>query len=1136
VLLVHRLSIPFIAITWTLENDAQFGRALFHPEVSRLAADPRAMLRVLASAVRESAGGDDLLALHRRVPPPAGAITTTPFDLEIEPPSPSEQWYRPVTLALHLVHWTDPGSGLKCGAIPELDIEVHTRDPAPDALPALARREALRALVRSDALRSLEPLVMLSRFGPLTVERGQARADIVPTLDRILERERGKEAALDALPAVGRRLQPTRAPIAFQADETVSRLGDALSGQAPRAALLIGPAGVGKTAAAHELTRRLSDFDLGAHSLWEISGAAIVAGASGFGAWQQRCEQIMREAQAHNAILHLGNLVELLHVGKSEHNDRGVAHFLRPAIVRGDLRVIAECTPEQAALIDAQDPRLIEAFRRVDVDPPTVARSRAILLDAAFGQDQRAAGGEHGPAEATPGPDVDPLTLDAVDFIDRLHRRYAPYSAFPGRSIRFLRKLLGEREPAQTLTPADVSRLFSKETGLPAAIIDPDTLLDVAATYDWFNRRVIGQPEAVEWVVELLAAVRAQLTRPRKPIASLLFIGPTGVGKTEMAKALAEYLFADRRRISRFDMSEFGDPYAVQRLTGGAGSHEGVLTAAVRETPFSVVLFDEFEKAHPLFFDLLLQVLGEGRLTDASGRVADFCNTLVVMTSNLGAESFRQGGIGFAGDDDDAGRRNAADHFQAEVRRFLRPEMVGRLDAIVPFQPLGPAALREVLARELRLAREREGITYRDVTLTIDDDVVGHLAATGTDPRYGARPLKRAVEQQVLVPLAAELNDYPDDVPLAARVSLAADGSRIEPTVRGRDDDDAAGADAADPADVAGRISECRRRCQRLGQSPAVHSLHNDIFRLRSHKQRLDRKLRAGRSVGHEYAVIERLSGDEKVADRLAAQIDTVCRLEDDALLTLYGAAAHAPAELANRLAAVDAGFDGLLDALLRRRYDNPDRLVIGVYGRGEWFAAIVSAYRRVAESLRDGKAELWEVRRWRAGDDVGEAGVGVPGGDAPADGEATAADDRDSPRVTVRRYDDPPARLAAAHPDRLGVVLDLSGDLIEPRLVQEAGRHEIRTGSERVNVLVDTHSGSRATYTVPAQAAPRDGDVGSGMPRRRLFDLPAGVTVDEGPAGRRRQRWEGPPAEMWRLIRDLSQDCLAALRRSMTE
>src|SRR6185436_19571465 len=209
--------------------------------------------------------------------------------------------------------------------------------------------------------------------------------------------------------------------------------------------------------------------------------------------------------------------------------------------------------------------------------------------------------------------------------------------------------------------------------------LDDRVPLRLAETRDWFTGRVIGQPEAVNRALDLLATIKARLARPRKPLASFLFIGPTGVGKTEMAKELAEFLFGDAARLARFDLNEFSDPISVQRLIGGPASRdsEGLLTARVREQPFSVILLDEFEKADPAFFDLLLQILGDGRLTDAAGRVADFCNSVIVMTSNLGAQGFQRGSPGFHAE----GRMtpDAQEHFTGALQKFLRPEIFNRL-------------------------------------------------------------------------------------------------------------------------------------------------------------------------------------------------------------------------------------------------------------------------------------------------------------------------------------------------------------------------------------------------------------------------------------------------------------------------
>ena len=289
---------------------------------------------------------------------------------------------------------------------------------------------------------------------------------------------------------------------------------------------------------------------------------------------------------------------------------------------------------------------------------------------------------------------------EAIDTLDKLHRRYATYSAFPGRPLRFLRNLLTDaaRRIDMMIWSEDITTAFSQETGLPLWLLEPSARLDLQAAHAWFAQRVIGQEQAVAAVVDLLATVKAELSRPGRPIASLLFIGPTGVGKTEMAKSLAEFLYQDPRRMTRIDMSEYADPLAADRLIGGAGG-EGLLTAKVREQPFGVVLLDEFEKAHLRLFDLLLQVLGEGRLTDAAGRLADFRNSVVIMTLNLGVDSFGRAAAGFAGPTPSG---DAPEHFTREVERFLRPEMFNRIDRIITFMPLEKAALRQIARRELR--------------------------------------------------------------------------------------------------------------------------------------------------------------------------------------------------------------------------------------------------------------------------------------------------------------------------------------------------------------------------------------------------------------------------------------------------
>jgi ATP-dependent Clp protease ATP-binding subunit ClpC len=298
--------------------------------------------------------------------------------------------------------------------------------------------------------------------------------------------------------------------------------------------------------------------------------------------------------------------------------------------------------------------------------------------------------------------------------------------------------------------PREVVRAYARMTGFPEALIDPAARLDVDAVRAFFRARVIGQPHVIDRLVQVIVLLKAGLDEPGRPLGSFLFMGPTGVGKTESALALTEYLFGDRRRLVRFDLGEYAAPGSALRLVDGPGG-QGALTQAVREQPFSVVLLDEVEKADGGVHDLLLQVLGEGRLTDGTGRTVRFDHTLVVLTSNLGA--VRRAAIGYGG----GAARPAAAHYLDAAERFFRPELVNRIDHLVPFDVLSEDALAEIARLLLAQALEREGLTRRGVQVELDDAVVAHVVARGYDPRYGARPMKRAVEAEVIVPLARAL-------------------------------------------------------------------------------------------------------------------------------------------------------------------------------------------------------------------------------------------------------------------------------------------------------------------------------------------------------------------------------------------
>jgi ATP-dependent Clp protease ATP-binding subunit ClpB len=328
------------------------------------------------------------------------------------------------------------------------------------------------------------------------------------------------------------------------------------------------------------------------------------------------------------------------------------------------------------------------------------------------------------------------------------------------------RKMLNEE-----VTEEDVAEVVSAWTGIPVSRLMEGEMQKLLHLEEALHRRVVGQDEAVSAVANAIRRSRAGLSDPNRPIGSFLFLGPTGVGKTELARALAEFLFDDERAVVRLDMSEYQERHTVSRLVGAPPGYVGFeeggqLTEAVRRRPYSVVLLDETEKAHADVFNVLLQLLDDGRLTDGQGRTVDFRNTIVIMTSNLGSESFRDASI-------PADKRR--EEILADVRGFFRPEFVNRVDEIVVFEPLDREQLREIVDIQARLLAER--LAQRSLTLELTDAARDHLAAAGSDPAFGARPLKRLIQRELQDRLAVQL--LAGEIGDAATVVVDAEGDEL---------------------------------------------------------------------------------------------------------------------------------------------------------------------------------------------------------------------------------------------------------------------------------------------------------------------------------------------------------------------
>jgi ATP-dependent Clp protease ATP-binding subunit ClpC len=339
--------------------------------------------------------------------------------------------------------------------------------------------------------------------------------------------------------------------------------------------------------------------------------------------------------------------------------------------------------------------------------------------------------------------------------------------AFPGKAFRFIDWLVqtggvpdgretrpADPERATRLRSDDVSQAYSRASGLPLDLIAEDRVAGPEHIAAKLRAGVIGQDPACDTCARVLARFKAGLDDPDRPVGSLLFVGPTGVGKTEMAKALAKYMFGDANRMIRVDMSEFMLPGSGQRLLA-VGPGVRSLAERVRQQPLSLVLFDELEKADQEVFDLMLAILGEGRLTDAEGRLVDFRMTMICMTSNLGVEARDPSGFGDT-DDVDRGKH----HLQA-VRRAFRPEFFARIDHVVPFRRLSPADIRRIVDLELDKLQTRAGLRRRAIRLRVTGSARELLAERGFHPTRGARPLQRVIEEQVLAPLAVLMSAKP---------------------------------------------------------------------------------------------------------------------------------------------------------------------------------------------------------------------------------------------------------------------------------------------------------------------------------------------------------------------------------------
>src|SRR2546423_1058637 len=577
----------------------------------------------------------------------------------------------------------------------------------------------------------------------------------------------GSRETLEFLKKLGRVWEPGAGGEVFVFDSVAARVAElksAITREPARSVLLVGDSGTGKTALLRALAERLR---VESWIVFEAGAGEVLAGQTYIGQLEERVQQIVKQVGGRRGLWVVPNFHETLYAGRHRYSPVGGLDLLLPSIERGAIKIIGEVPSEAYEQLLRLRPKLRTAMQTCRLSP--LSDEETLELGRrwahARGKTKYAWEGLHEGVDTSYFvPRASEQTLrEAL----QLAKQYLGDKAAPGNLLLFLdatdRRLAAEgggdaEETADgEITLDDLLVTLSQLTGLPTSILDEREGLDLSELRAFFERRVLGQPEAVECLVERAAMIKAGLTDPTRPQGVFLFVGPTGTGKTEIAKTLAEFLFGSPERMIRLDMSELQTWESQGRILGEAEETSGgaALVNLIRKQPFSVILLDEFEKAHPAVWDLFLQVFDDGRLTDRRGNTADFRHCVVIMTSNLGATLPHGPSIGFSQQ-----AQFAAGSVERAVARAFRREFINRIDRVVVFRPLGRGVMRELLRKELNDVLTRRGLRTRQWAVEWDESAIEFLLEKGFTADLGARPLKRAVERYLLSPLAMTIVNH----------------------------------------------------------------------------------------------------------------------------------------------------------------------------------------------------------------------------------------------------------------------------------------------------------------------------------------------------------------------------------------
>ena len=591
-------------------------------------------------------------------------------------------------------------------------------------------------------------------------------------------------------------------PVIGRQDE-IRRVMQTLTRRTKNNPVIIGGAGVGKTAIAEGLAQAIAAGDvpdaLRERRVLSLDMAGLVAGSKFRGEFEERLKSVIDEVKQakREVVLFIDELHTVVGAGAAE-GGIDAANIMEPALARGELQVIGATTPDEYRKHIEKDTALERRFQSIWLEEPSVEVTIEILrglrpryeahhkvtyedaaLEAAAKLSQRYITGRLLPDKAVDLMDeaaaklrldlesLPPSVKETEDKVKRLQEmedsavRRGDYEQAARTKAERLqaqsefeeerRAFLGVERASMVVREEDIAELVGKWTGIPASRLLQGEAERLLKMEEHLHRRVIGQEEAVVAVSDAIRRSRAGLSDPKRPIGSFMFLGPTGVGKTELARALAEFLFDKEENMVRIDMSEYMEKHTVSRLIGAPPGYVGYdeagqLTEAIRRRPYRVVLFDEVEKAHPDVFNILLQILEDGRLTDGHGRTVDFRNTVVIMTSNLGTQAFGKEGIGFHVPGQKASdEQRLRDSITGALKQSFRPEFLNRVDDFIIFQRLTQEQIAQIAVLMVREVQQR--MAEHQVTIELTDSAREWLAKEGFDPVFGARPLRRAVQR-----------------------------------------------------------------------------------------------------------------------------------------------------------------------------------------------------------------------------------------------------------------------------------------------------------------------------------------------------------------------------------------------------